>query len=353
LLAQLEAVRDAGGDAVGISAPGPDVAFLESRGIRHRPLTASTRSMNPLADLRAARQLWRILREERPDVLHTHNPKPGLYGRVLGRIAGVPRVVHTTHGLYATPDDSIAKRAVVYSLESIASRFSHVEFSQNREDYELMRRWRIAPRRKLRLLGNGVDIERFSPTTQPELRRELGFTDDEIVVGCVARLVAEKGVPELVEAVAALGSPFRLLLVGDHDPQKADSLSSEWMQRARDRGVVITGWRDDVDRVYGAMDVFCLVSHREGFPRGGMEAAASGLPLVVTDIRGCREVVAHEINGLLVPVRDSSAITAALQRLADPEVRAAFGVASRAQAVDRFDERDVVARVMASYVEGV
>ncbi len=153
----------AGDEVIGISARGDDVPFLEARGLRFVELEGSTRSMNPRADLRAAWSLWRILRAERPDILHTHNPKPGLYGRVLGRLAGVPLVVHTTHGLYAAPDDRLVKRLVVYGLEAVASRFSHVELVQNPEDLELMRRYRIAPRRKLRLLGNGVDLQRFRP----------------------------------------------------------------------------------------------------------------------------------------------------------------------------------------------
>ena len=138
LLAQIDACIARGDEVVGISAAGPDVPMLEERGMRHVALASSTRSMDPLADLRAARELWAVLRRERPDVLHTHNPKPGIYGRIVGRLAGVPRVVHTTHGLYATPQDRLPKRAVVYALEAVASRFSHVELVQSPEDLELM-----------------------------------------------------------------------------------------------------------------------------------------------------------------------------------------------------------------------
>ena len=99
---QLAALRDLGANVVGISAPGPYADGLVAEGIRHVPLGSSTRSMNPLADVRAAFELWRILRRERPDVVHTHNPKPGLYGRVVGRLARVPIVVNTCHGLYFT-----------------------------------------------------------------------------------------------------------------------------------------------------------------------------------------------------------------------------------------------------------
>src|SRR5215218_1468357 len=110
LMAQLRGARDAGYRVVGISAPGPWVADLEAEGIRHIALHSSTRAADLRADGRAARELWQVLTRERPAVLHTHNPKPGLYGRVLGRFAGIPIVVNTVHGLYATDDDRLAKR---------------------------------------------------------------------------------------------------------------------------------------------------------------------------------------------------------------------------------------------------
>lgn len=352
LLAQIEASIAAGDEVIGISARGPEVPFLEARGLRFVELEGSTRSMSLRGDLRAARSLWRTLRHERPDVLHTHNPKPGLYGRVLGRLARVPLVVHTTHGLYAAPDDPLPKRLVVYGLEAIAGRFGHIELVQNPEDLDLMRRWHIAPRRKLRLLGNGVDLTRFAPADARRrlaTRTDLGIEPDDVVVGLVARLVAEKGIPELIEAVAELGPPFRLLLVGPHDPEKADALPQRLLDDARAAGAILTGHREDVDRLYAAMDVFCLPSHREGFPRAAMEAAASGLPVVASDIRGCRQVVDPGITGALVPVRDPGALARALHPYGDPAVRAERGAAGRTKAVADFDESQVVARVLAAY----
>ena len=147
----------------------------------------------------------------------------------------MPLVVHTTHGLYAAPDDHLAKRLGVYGLEGVASRFSHVELVQNPEDLELMRRLRTAPRRKLRLLGNGVDLQRFRPAdrrTRSLVRSELGIADEEVVVGLVARLVKEKGVHELVAAIERVGAPFRLLLIGPADPAKADAVDTELLDRA-------------------------------------------------------------------------------------------------------------------------
>lgn len=357
LFPQLVAAIAAGHEVVGVSAPGPDVPYLEAAGIRHIPLTSSTRSVNPLADGRAAAELWRILRRERFDVLHTHNPKPGLYGRVIGRLARVPIVVHTTHGLYATTEDKWRKRGPIYALEALASRCSDAELVQNPEDLETMARLHIARRGKLRLLGNGISLDRFNPQRygadeRLEMRRGLGIDGGAMVVGTVGRLVAEKGYRELLAAADALGPEFVLVIVGPTDPSKPDALPADLIETSQRKGVRFLGHREDVDGLYAAMDIFVLASYREGFPRAAMEAAAMGLPVVATDIRGCRQVVEHGVNGFLVPVRDSDALAAAIRTLGgDAALRRRMGVAGRAMAQSRFDELRVVETVLKTYAE--
>ncbi len=355
VLPQLEAGVAAGWDTLGISAPGPDVPFLTERGIRHVPLPSSTRGWALRSDLAAARDLWRILRSERVDILHTHNPKPGLYGRILGRLAGVPIVINTIHGLYATAEDRWAKRLVVYLLEAAASRFSDAELVQSPEDADLMRRLRIAPPHRTFVLGNGVDLTRFDPDRfsadrVAEIRRGLGIEPGQIVVGAVGRLVAEKGYLELVDAAQRLDERFVVLAIGPPDPEKSDALGSSFEEDAARAGVRLLGMRTDVDELYAAMDMFVLASHREGFPRAAMEAAASGLPVIATDIRGCREVVVDGSNGLLIPVGDAGALATAIRRLGDDEsLRRTMGEQGRRRAVERFDERNVVEAVFATY----
>ncbi len=356
---QLLAVIEVGGEAIGISAPGPWVSELEEEGIRHVPLDSSTRGMSLVSDLRAAAQLWRALRSEDLTVLHTHNPNPCMYGRVLGRLAGVPLVVNTMHGFYATDDDPVPKRALVYVLEAIAARFSHIELHQNPEDLELAERLRIVPAGKGHLLGNGVDLARFDPEAvdldaRVRIRGELGVDESQILVGVVGRLVAEKGYPELFEAMAHLGSDFHLMAIGPDDPDKPDTLPRDMIARASEAGVSFLGMRTDVDELYSAMDIFVLPSHREGFPRAAMEAAAMGLPIVATDIRGCRQVVDEGVNGFLVPVLDPAALATAIRRLGDDDAtRRSMGQASREIAQERFDERRVVEIVMESYRRGL
>jgi glycosyltransferase involved in cell wall biosynthesis len=355
LLPQLRAIVEAGGEVAGISAPGPWVDELEAAGIRHVPLRSATRAIDPLSDLKAAWELAGILRRHRFDILHTHNPKPGIYGRIVGRLSGVPIVVNTVHGLFATETDALLKRLAVYGAEAIAARFSDAELVQSAEDMAMLARWHITRRRSTRHLGNGVDLRRFDPTRVTETRRrsirsELGAREDQIVVGMVGRLVEEKGYPELFEAVTLLGDRYVVLAIGPEDPGKVDALPPSLIDRARDHGVRFLGMRDDLEELYGAMDIFVLPSHREGVPRAAIEATAVGLPLVATNVRGCREVVQHGVNGFLVPVASPRELAAAIRRLGeDPDARRAMGRAGRRLAERSFDEERVVGTVLDTY----
>jgi glycosyltransferase involved in cell wall biosynthesis len=356
---QLLAVVDSGSEAYGISSAGPWVAELEAAGVRHVELRSSTRGMSLLSDIRASFEFWRAIRKLPVTVLHTHNPKPGIYGRILGRLAGVPVVVNTLHGFYATETDRLLKRLVVYGLEMLAARFSDAELHQNVEDLELARRLHIVRRSRSRLLGNGIDLARFDPdgvdpAARSRLRDELGATDNQVVVGTVGRLVAEKGFPELFEAVEQLGDDYVVAIIGPVDPDKPDALPADMIERAERAGVRFLGMRKDMEDLYSAMDLFILPSHREGFPRAAMEAAAMGLPVVATDIRGCRQVVRQGINGLLIPVRDPAAIRDAIRALGeDPATRAEMSRASRDIAIAEFDEKKVVAIVIDTYCQAL
>ena len=355
---QLRAARNEGYEVVGVSAPGPWVAGLEAEGIRHVPLPSSTRGWNLVADVRAVREFWAVLRQERPDLLHTHNPKPGLYGRVLGRLARVPVVVNTLHGLYAAPDDPIGKRGLFYLAEAFAARFSDHELVQSKEDLELIHRLRLMPRRHASLLGNGIDLkefdpERISPRTIERLRAELNLDPDKPVVGVVGRLVAEKGLAELFEALRRLrrsGISFEVLVIGPSDEDKTDALDPAQIERARSQGIRFLGLRRDMPELYRVMDLFVLASHREGFPRAAMEAAAMEVAIVATDIRGCREVVEAGSNGVLVPVRDAQALESAIgSLLSDPTRRELMGKNGRKLALERFDVRRVAEIVLDTY----
>jgi glycosyltransferase involved in cell wall biosynthesis len=357
---QLRAFQRAGYETIGVSAPGPYAAQLEEWGIRHVPLRYATRAMAPHRDVAALAELRRVFMQLHPTIVHTHNPKPGVYGRLAARAARVPAIVNTVHGLYAQPEDPLPRRALVYGLERVASTCSHAELLQNMEDIPVLRRLGV-PARKLRLLGNGVDLDRFDPehidpSRRKLLRREWGIADDAVVCGVVGRLVWEKGYREVFAAAAQLRSrmpDLHFVVIGPLDGDKADSISQLDMARAtRDANIVFAGERHDIDHCYSAFDLYALASYREGFPRSAMEAAAMGLPIVATDIRGCRQVVEHGTTGTLVPVHDVDRLARAVEELGrDVSRRARYGEAARAKARREFDQQRCIDITLGVYTE--
>ncbi|MGI8536724.1 MAG: glycosyltransferase [Mycobacteriales bacterium] len=343
LATELHVDVDSGFEVFGLSAPGPYITDVTALGVTHIPIPALTRSWDPRRDATATRQLLTALRRLRLDVLHTHNPKTGVLGRLLGRAAAVPVVVNTCHGLWVAPSDRRRKKVVVLGAEALAAAASHAELYQNDEDRRTMSRW--VPAHKQRTVGNGVDLLRFrpDPAARARVRRELGVADDELLVGGVGRLVAEKGIAEYAQAARALAGRARFVWVGPDD-DKPDAL------RGRQAGVELLGSRSDMPAVYAALDVFVLPSYREGFSRSGMEAAACGVASVLTDIRGCREVGQAEVSLLLVPPRDAGALAGAVARLVeDGELRRRLASAARARAHAAFDQRQVARSSIETY----
>jgi glycosyltransferase involved in cell wall biosynthesis len=356
---QLEAFAGAGYEVIGASAPGPHVAALEARGIVHVALRHSTRAMAPVQDLQLGPELYRLFRSLRPAIVHTHNPKPGWFGRPAARLARVPVVVNTVHGLYARPEDPFLRRAVVYGLERVAVAFSDAELLQSREDMDTLRSLHV-PARRVHHLGNGIDLGRFDPARATAARRhairtEWGIGPEEVVCGVVGRLVWEKGLRELFDAARRLherAPSVRIVVVGPRDEEKWDAVTDDDVARAEADGVVFAGRRDDMVDVYAAFDFYALASYREGFPRSAMEAAAMALPVVATDIRGCREAVDPGVTGTLVPAGDADALANAIERLGrDHELRTSQGGAARAKARREFDQTAIIERTLAVYEE--
>jgi glycosyltransferase involved in cell wall biosynthesis len=356
---QLRRFAEAGYEVVGASAPGPYVDRVTGDGrVRHVAVPSLTRGWTPGRDAVALRDLARVIRRERPAIVHTHNPKSGVLGRVAARLSRVPVVVNTVHGLYANPALPPARRRAIAAAERWAMRFSDLELFQSWEDLDLAVRTRMVRASRASYLGNGVDLARFDPgrvdpSAVAALRRTWGVRDGQVVVGTVGRLVREKGYEELFAAAALVGADRHdtaFVAVGPVEPAKADRLAGDALARARRDGVVLHGEGDDMPAIYGAFDVFVLASHREGMPRSLIEAQAMGLPAVATAIRGCREVVVDEETGRLVPARDPSALAAAIRDLlAHPGRARAMGAAGRVRARDRFDEQRVVERTLAVY----
>ena len=357
VLPQVLVLKARGYEVEMASGPGPYSEVQEFAGVPVRRVPLSRRVV-PLTDILALLTLIRLFNKGRYGIVHVHTPKAILLGQVAAKLAGVPYVVNTTHGLYVPGSWGAFKKRIYFLAERFASLWTDVIFSVNHEDLKTMEREGIGRKARRIFLGNGIDVGTFQPGKgdRAGIRSSLGIPPDAPVVGIVGRLIREKGYLELFEAMVRVREAVPkawLLVIGPEEPEKGDAVGRGDARKAglADQ-VVFTGCREDTVDLYSAMDVSCLPSHREGFPRTVMEASAMGLPVVSTDVRGCREAVENGVTGLLVPVKDPSALAdALLTLLRSPDLRTKMGLAGRAKAARDFDERRVFETVARTYEE--
>ena len=357
---QLRAFADAGLEVIGVWAPGPFVPQLGSWGIRHVPLRHTTRSVAVGQDVLALLELWRLFSpaqsrhrsypqpQTRP--LRTDRQGPGSWGTRCGRTpctASMPaRRIGCRGGHWCTPSNAPRRRARAPNR------------CKNPEDLQVLSRLGVPPG-KLVLLGQRCrGLDRFRPAGDEQRRRQaradLGVGADDVVVGMVPRLVWQKGFRELFDAAERLprlpprgrlrrGGRVRYREGRRHTPEQLDAA----MRRGR---LVFAGKRDDIEDVYPAFDLFVIPSYREGFPRSAMEAAASGLPVVATDIRGCRQAVSHGLSGLLVPIHDADRLASGDRDVGGrPSTPPPHGRRRARKAEAEFDDQSVVSKTLDAY----
>lgn len=309
-------------------------------------------------------ELARYLSRERFDVVHLHGPLAAVQGRLAARLARVPVVVNHAHGFYFHEGMRPFPRAVHVTMERLLGRFlTDYTITVNEEDrqFALTNGFAADPAHVVGTPGVGIDVRRFRPLGREvgsRVRREWGVPDEDLVVTFVGRLVAEKGILELASAFAELADdqPAWLWLVGDVSPTERDQAALgrlDDLQRrypAVARRTIRLGQRWDVPEVLAATDIFVLPSYREGMPVSLLEAMACGVPVIATDVRGCREAIAGGEGGELVPVRDAAALAEALRKLAaDPDERRRLGAAGLARVEDHYTTTHGVAPVVGLY----
>ncbi|MCC7071724.1 MAG: glycosyltransferase family 4 protein [Deltaproteobacteria bacterium] len=342
------ALRERGHEVVLVCPPGRYAERLQAAGFRWVPFQLTRDGVNPVGELVTLLRLVALYRRERPQLVHHFTIKCVLYGGFAARLTGCTAVVAAITGIGHVFTSSSLRARVVRVIVSAAYRMvlgRHVIF-QNADDLqEFVVRGLVSEDRCTLIGGSGIDIARFAPAPR---------TPGPPCVLMVARLLAEKGVAQFVEAariVRAAVPQCRFLLAGDRDPGNPSSITGEQVSSWQSEGQVeLLGHVEDVLPLLHAADLAVLPSVREGTPRSLLEAAACGLALVATDVPGCREVVKDGDNGLLVPVGDAAALAAAIRTLLeDPARRARMGARSRALACERFSEASVIERTVAVY----
>ncbi len=344
------AARDAGAEVVVATRVRGHASPIEAEGFRLIPLELSRSGRNPMRDLATLTALIGMYRRERPDIVHHMALKPALYGSIAAWATGVPAMVNAFAGMgfVFISNSAFARllRPVICRLFLflLNRKYSQV-IVQNPDDRALFEdRIGVDPRRIAVIRGSGVDIAEFHPAEPPA---------GTPVAVCVSRLLWDKGIGELVEAARLLRNrrvDIRIRLVGPVDDNPA-SIAQAQLDDWRAEGIVeLAGASGDIAGEYSRAHIAVLPSYREGLPKSLLEAAACGLPLVATDVPGCREICRDDETGLLVPAKDAAALADALARLAgDADLRARYGAAARLAAVDEFAEAIVVTQTMALY----
>lgn len=349
-------LNTAGHNVLLLSPPGPYGERLRELGLRWLPVPMDRRSLNPLRELALILWLQRLFRAEQVDLVHGFTIKCAVYGSLAARLAGVPARVNAVAGMgyvFASQDRKARLlRPVVRTLLRLALGGAHARLIlQNPDDVLLFERARLVDAARVVLIpGSGVDCRRFQPG--PGRETGAGFR-----VLLAARLLWDKGLAEYAEAARRLhaeGRDIALLLAGVPDPGNPAAVPEATLRAWVDEGLLEwLGHVEDMPALLRRVDAFVLPSYyREGLPKSLIEAAASGVPLVTTDMPGCREVVTDGVDGLLVPVRDAAALARAIARLQDDAaLRVRLGAAARAKALAQFDERIVIERTIAVYRE--
>lgn len=345
------AARAAGYEVTVLTRANGFADTIQRNDLRLLSLPINRRGLSPLGELRT---LWKVVRAYRavqPDLVHHIALKPILYGTLAAKLTGVRAVINAPVGMgyIFTSRGRLARflrpgvRAALRWL--LNPRGSRVVF-ENSDDFEAMiDAGFVRHDAGVLIRGAGVDLDRFRPTLEPA---------GTPVVTLVARMLWDKGIGEFVAAarqLRAAGVAAHFRLVGVPDPANPAAIDEVQLRSWHAEGVIEwLGHRTDIPELLAASHIVCLPSYREGLPKSLLEALAAGRPVVAADEPGCREVVRHEDNGLLVPSRDPAALAEALRRLiADSSLRERLGMRGRQRAETEFASSLVCGATLALY----
>ncbi|MFN1215991.1 glycosyltransferase family 4 protein [Chryseobacterium kwangjuense] len=314
-------------EIVGISSEGQLLDEVQQREGIQTIGVEMERGISPLKDLVSLYQLYKILKVEKPVIVHSITPKAGLLTMLAGRIAGVPIRIHTFTGLIFPTRKGAVQKLLIGMDQLLCWAATHI-YPEGQGVKKDLIDYRIT-KKPLKVIGNGnvngIDLEYFAPGQITEeqkelLKKELKIQDSDFVFVFVGRLVGDKGINELVNAFAQLKKTenlkrTKLLLVGpleeDLDPLQQDTLN----EIRNNPDIISVGFQKDVRPYFAVSDALAFPSYREGFPNVVMQAGAMGLPSIVSNINGCNEIIIEDQNGIIVPVKNTEKLKQAMERM--------------------------------------
>jgi glycosyltransferase involved in cell wall biosynthesis len=326
--------------------------ILNEKGIAFYPIKLSRSGMNPFKELKTIIKLYKLYKRVRPDIIHNVTIKPVLYGGILARITKIPAVVSAIPGLgFAFISEGFfanIRRFLITFIYRFALGHKNLKvIFQNSDDLNMfIKKGLIKKERAELILGSGVDASEFYPSCEPDAK--------PIVITMASRMLWDKGAGEFIAAAKLLkekGVDARFLLAGDTDSGNPASVSEKQLKKWHDNKIAEwLGFKKDMRKIFKMSNIVCLPSYREGLPKVLIEAAACGKPIIATDVPGCREIVKHGKNGLLVAAKDYIGLAGAMELLInDEKMRIKMGKEGRAIAESDFRIEGVVEKTIAIY----
>ena len=351
LKGQMSFMSENGFDVIMISSDGKELKdVIENEKCSHF-IIPFTRKITPFKDLMATFSLYRLLVKEKPDIVHTHTPKAGLVGMVASFFARVPVRLHTVAGLPLMEATGL-KKVVLNFVEKLTYRCSTKVYPNSYGLKNFILKNRFTTENKLKVIGvgssNGIDTsyfdsQLFSSKEKNKLKSKLGIERNDFVFIFVGRLVADKGINELVEVFNELClelKGIKLLLVGPFEDE-LDPLSekTKLLISSQDK-IILAGYQNDVRPFFAISNSLVFPSYREGFPNVVMQSGSMGLASIVTDINGCNEIIQNNYNGIVVPTKDVQSLKRAMSRLfKDKELYLKCSAKSRSNIVNKYEQK--------------
>ena len=267
-----------------------------------------------LGNIRAFKNLVKIQKREKFDIVHVHTPIASIYGRLLKLRFNNLKTIYTAHGYHFLKGGSKLGWIMYYPIEKIMAKLTDTTININSEDYEITKN-KLKPKNCYLLNGVGLDLNQYKKLSQKEIlskKKELGLKENDFVVLMIAELNENKNQVQLIEAMEVLKDTYpeiKAICEGD----KLSELQSEVNNRGLEGKVNFLGFRNDINELINICNIGVLLSYREGLPRNLMELMACGKKVIATNIRGCRDIVVDETVGEIVEVGDYEATAKAIE----------------------------------------
>ena len=348
-------------EVIALSSPGRELNKINREENIRTIEVFMSREIAPFSDLLSLVRLVRVFLREKPRMVHSMTPKAGLLSMIAARIANVPVRLHSFTGLLFPTAEGFKKHLFAFCDKIICMCATNLVAEGLGVRRDLINH-RIT-KKEIRILGfgnvRGIDLDYYKPIPEViqkalKIREEIGARPDTFVFLFVGRLVADKGIDNLVSAfqtLAAENSNIRLLLVGEYED--TDPIRPETLKKIESSPVIIkTGWIEDTRPYYAASDILVFPSRREGFPNVVIEAGAMGLASIVTDINGSNEIISDGINGRIIPRDDLKALIAEMKNLSENiQTTASFAKEARKMVSDRYEQSFVHDELKSYYKE--